>query len=154
MPQSLQRDIKALFGKYSSARDVGKELLFSVSSPELIYDTCVEANNILPASQLNQQHDLIFHQQYLAQCPKALRVYIGCATQMYGELDGVSLIKAHIMSGKVTLQVYDDWEKEIPMLTERIKIKLREQDIDFFDYVGNFEPQPLLNKMDFLPQRI
>ena len=72
---------------------------------------------------------------------------------MYGELDEVSLIKAHIQSGKVTLHVYDDWEKEIPMLTERIKIKLREQDIDFFDYAGDFQPQALTNKTDFLPQR-
>jgi hypothetical protein len=70
---------------------------------------------------------------------------------MYGELDEVSLIKVHIISGKVTLLVYDDWEKETPMLTERIKIKLREQDIDFFDYVGAFAPQPLYNKREFLP---
>lgn len=151
MPQSLQRDIKAFFGKYSSARQQGKELLFSVSSSELIYNACVEANKTLPASVLNEQHDFIYHKQYLAQCPKELRVYIGCATQLYGELDEVSLIKAHIQSGKVTLQVYDDWEKETPMLTERIKIKLREQDIDFFDYVGDYLPQPLFNKIDFLP---
>jgi DNA phosphorothioation-associated putative methyltransferase len=153
MPQSLQRDIKELLGKYSIARDLGKELLFSVSEPELIYNACVEAYEKLPASQLNEQHDFIFHKQYLNECPKALRVYIGCATQMYGELDEVSLIKAHIQSGKVTLQVYDDWAKEVPMLTERIKIKLREQDIDFFDYVGEFEPQPLENKTDFLDQQ-
>src|SRR5690606_15099125 len=37
MPQGLQRDIKALFGNYSAARDIGKELLFSVSEPEVIY---------------------------------------------------------------------------------------------------------------------
>ena len=146
MPQSLQRDIKAFFGKYTDARDQGNSLLFSVSEPELIYNSCVEAHRTLPASQLNEQHDLIFHKQYLNQCPKELRVYVGCATQMYGELDEVSLIKAHIQSGKVTLQVYDDWEKEVPMLTERIKIKLRDQEIDFFDYVGDFEPQPLMNK--------
>ena len=31
----------------------------------------------------------------------------------------------------------------------RIKIKLREQDIDFFDYTGEFEPPPLTNKNVF-----
>ena len=31
---------------------------------------------------------------------------------------------------------YKDWDKDIPLLVERIKIKLREQEIDFFDYVG------------------
>jgi DNA phosphorothioation-associated putative methyltransferase len=83
-------------------------------------------------------------------CPVELRIYIGCATQLYGELDTVSLIKAHILSGKVSLMVYDDWEKDTPLLTERIKIRLRDQDIDFFDYVGDYEPQPLINKDAFL----
>jgi len=44
---------------------------------------------------------------------------------------------------------YKDWEKEVPLLTERIKIKLRELDIDFFDYVGDYEPTPLQNKLIF-----
>ncbi|MEE8056267.1 MAG: DNA phosphorothioation-associated putative methyltransferase [Pseudomonadales bacterium] len=150
MPQSLQRDIKAFFGKYSNARELGKALLFSISKPELIYDACVEAHVTVSASQLNGQHDLIFHKQYLNQCPKVLRVYIGCATQMYGELDAVNLIKAHIQSGKVSLMVYDDWEKDVPLLKERIKIKMREQDIDFFDYVGEYEPKPLENKSAYI----
>tara|TARA_B100000446_G_C10552524_1_gene341226 strand:- start:16245 stop:18122 length:1878 start_codon:yes stop_codon:yes gene_type:complete len=152
MPQGLQRDIKIHFGKYSDAREQGKDLLFQMNDVETIYNACLEAHETLPASQLNGQHDLIFHKQYLQLCPPQLRVYIGCATQMYGELDNVSLIKAHILSGKVTLQVYDDWEKEIPLLTERIKIKLRDQDIDFFDYVGEYEPQPLSDKQEFLSE--
>jgi DNA phosphorothioation-associated putative methyltransferase len=151
MPQSLQRDIKAFFGKYTVARDLGKELLFSVAQPELIYDACVVAHQKLPASQLNGQHDFIFQQQYLNQCPKELRVYIGCAVQLYGELDNINLVKAHIGSGKVSLMAYDNWETETPLLKERIKIKLKEQEVDFFDYVGEYQPKPLDNKDDFLP---
>ena len=150
MPVGLQRDIKAFFGKYSNAREKGNNLLFSVSDIDVIYEACVKANKELPASELNGQHDLIFHKDYLNMCPIELRVYIGCATQLYGELDTVSLIKPHISSGKVSLMVYDDWNKDIPLLTERIKIKMREQDIDFFDYVGEYEPQPLLNKATFV----
>lgn len=154
MPKGLQRDIKNHFGKYSDARDLGRALLFQMNNVETIYKACMEAHEALPASQLNGQHDLIFHKQYLHLCPPQLRVYIGCATQLYGELDNVSLIKAHITSGKVTLQVYDDWEKEVPHLTERIKIKLRDQDIDFFDYIGKYDPQPLTDKHIFLAERV
>ena len=75
-----------------------------------------------------------------------LRIYIGCAIQLYGDIEEMQLIKAHIRSGKVSLMRYKDWEKETPLLIERIKIKLRDQDIDFFDYVGEYEPTPLLNK--------
>lgn len=150
MPQSLQRDIKAFFGKYTEAREQGQKLLFSMPKVDVIHQACIDAHNHLPASQLNGSHDFVFHQKYLNQLPKELRVYIGCATQLYGELDNVSLIKTHIQSGKVSLMIYDDWEKDTPLLTERIKIKLREQDIDFFDYCGPFEPQPLENKHIFL----
>jgi DNA phosphorothioation-associated putative methyltransferase len=151
MPQGLQKDIKAFFGQYNVARDLGKALLFSLAKAEVIYAACVRAHAELPASQLNGQHDLIFHKQYLNLCPKELRVYIGCATQLYGELDDIDLIKVHIGSGKVSLMVYDDWGKDTPLLKERIKIKLKEQDIDFFDYYGPYEPTPLENKSTFMP---
>jgi len=52
-------------------------------------------------------------------------------------------------SGKVSLMRYDDWETETPMLVERIKIKLRELDIDFFEYTGEYEPEPLTNRSQF-----
>jgi len=147
MPESLQRDIKEFFGKYSDARDLGKELLFSVADIRTIYDTCVKAHEILPASVLNEDHDLVFHKKFINLCPATLRVYIGCATQLYGELDEVDLIKAHIKSGKVSLMVHKGFnDTPIPLLIERIKIKLREQDIDFFDYVDEFKPQPLFFK--------
>ncbi|CAA0097937.1 Uncharacterised protein [BD1-7 clade bacterium] len=150
MPVSLQRDIKIHFGKYSTARELGQNLLFSMSDVNVIYDACVRAHDELPASVLNGQHDLIFHKQFLNQCPVELRVYIGCALQIYGELDDVSLIKAHIQSGKVTLQVYDDWGKKTPLLKERIKIKMRDQDIDFFDYYGEYKPLAFENKDHYL----
>lgn len=149
MPEGLRRDIKVFFGKYTIAREKGKLLLFSIAEPNVIYETCFEANQKLPASQLNGQHDFIFHSQYLNQCPKELRVYIGCAIQLYGDIDGVDLIKAHIGSGKVSFMIYDDWSKDVPLLKERIKIKLREQNIDYFDYVDEYEPPPLYSKHDY-----
>jgi len=152
MPQSIQRSVKAFFGNYSKARELGKELLYEISDSNNIYDACIEAHKSLPACQLNGQHDLILHKDFLNMCPKLLRIYVGCALHMYGELDEVSLIKIHITSGKVSLMVYDDWNKDTPLLKERIKIKMRDQDIDFFDYYGEFKPLPLLNKQDFLAQ--
>jgi len=150
MPQSIQRSVKAFFGNYSKARELGKELLYEISDSNNIYDACIEAHKSLPACQLNGQHDLILHKDFLNMSPKLLRVYVGCALHMYGELNEVSLIKIHITSGKVSLMVYDDWNKDTPLLRERIKIKMRDQDIDFFDYYGEFKPLPLLNKQDFL----
>jgi DNA phosphorothioation-associated putative methyltransferase len=153
MPESLKKDIKSFFGSYSRARDMGEKLLFSISSIDEIYKACKDASSAIPKAILNGQHDLIFHRSYFNQLPTILRVYVGCAIQLYGEIDNVDLIKIHIASGKVSLMIYDNFDDSpIPLLRERIKIKLREQDIDFFDYVGEFQPQPLYNKSLYIDE--
>src|SRR5690606_20130481 len=91
-------------------------------------------------------HSWILNKDLIPKLPPELRIYIGCATQLYGDLSAIQLVKIHFTSGKVSLMSYRDWDKEIPYLIERIKIKLREQDVDFFDYVDRYEPPPLLNK--------
>ncbi len=149
MPKSLQLDIKQHFGSISDALENGKKLLFSLSDTSVIEKSCIKANESLPASELTEGHNLIFHKSFLSDCPAELRAYIGCAIQLYGDIDDVSLIKAHIQSGKVTFLIYDDFDQDVPLLRERIKIKLREQDIDFFDYIHEFQPQPLVNKKLF-----
>ena len=149
MPESLKRDIKAFFNSYTSAIDEARELLFSVGKPETIQAACDTAFETLGCGEMKEGHSFTFHKDHLGDIPPELRVYIGCATQLYGDMEDIHLIKAHIRSGKVSLMRYEKWESETPMLIERIKIKMREQDIDFFDYVGEFEPATLDNKSIF-----
>lgn len=149
LPENLKRDIKAFFSSYNQALEIARETLFRVGEPQVIERACNEAYAKLRCGDLAQGHSYTFHKQYLGDLPPELRIYIGCATQLYGDLDSIQLIKAHMASGKVSLMRYDDWGQETPMLVERIKIKMRELDIDFFDYSGEFEPQPLTNKICF-----
>ncbi|WP_112478485.1 DNA phosphorothioation-associated putative methyltransferase [Vibrio variabilis] len=151
-PDSLKRDIKALFDDYKTALNLASELLFAIADTELIEQQCIKAHQQLPASLLNQGHSLIIHRQYIDDLPLLLRVYVGAGLQMYGELDEqIDLIKIHITSGKLTLTAYDAFDKSVPFLTERIKIKMAEQDIDFFDYVNEEKRPPLINKHLFIP---
>lgn len=149
MPDSLKRDIKAFFNSYNSALNESREILFSVGNPETIETACIKAYESIGCGEFLEGHSFTFHKDYLGEIPPELRVYIGCATQLYGDTDDMHLIKAHIRSGKVSLMRYKNWESETPMLIERIKIKLRELDIDFFDYLGEFKPSPLRNKQLF-----
>ena len=146
MPDSLKRDIKVFFKSISDAQDQARTILFSVGKPEVIQDACVSAHSQIKCGEYTDGHSFTFHKDYLNSMPAVLRIYIGCAIQLYGDIDEIHLIKAHIRSGKVSLMRYKGWEKDIPLLIERIKIKLREQDIDFFDYIGAYDPTPLLNK--------
>ncbi|MEZ9866870.1 DNA phosphorothioation-associated putative methyltransferase [Vibrio sp. 10N.261.51.A4] len=146
-PEPLKRDIKALFDDYKTAINLAAELLFAIADTDLIHQQCEKAHGQLPASLLNEGHSLILHRDLIDDLPLLLRVYVGSGLQMYGELgDEIDLIKIHITSGKLTLAAYDTFEKSVPFLTERIKIKMAEQDIDFFDYVNEQRRPPLLNK--------
>ena len=146
MPDSLKRDIKAFYSSYNDALEEGRNALFAVGNPVAIEEACIKAYEKIQCGEFNEGHDYIFHKEYLGDLPTVLRIYIGCATQLYGDLEGIQLIKIHMTSGKVSLMRYRDWETDTPYLVERIKIKMKDQDIDFFDYVGEFQPQPLLNK--------
>ncbi|MDF2152537.1 DNA phosphorothioation-associated putative methyltransferase [Vibrio sp. CAU 1672] len=151
-PESLKRDIKALFDDYKTALNLAAELLFAIADTGLINNQCEKAHSQLPASLLNTGHSLILHRDYIDELPLLLRTYVGAGLQMYGELDEeIDLIKIHITSGKLTLTAYDDFEKSVPFLVERIKIKMAEQDIDFFDYVNEERRPPLINKHLYMP---
>lgn len=154
MPTSLKRDIKAFFESYTSAIDSATNLLFSVGNPAVVEQTCLEAYNRFGCGELLDGHSYIFHKELLGYAPVLLRVYIGCASQLYGELEDVQLIKAHFRSGKVSLLGYKDWNSATPYLIERVKIKMRDQDIDFFDYIGKYNPPPLMNKKDFINKKL
>nr|WP_086939617.1 DNA phosphorothioation-associated putative methyltransferase [Thaumasiovibrio occultus] len=152
-PEALKRDIKALFGDYNTAINLATELLFAISDTDLINQQCEKAHKQLPASLLNDGHSLIFHKAFIGELPLLLRVYVGAGLQMYGELDNeIDLVKIHTTSGKLTLAAYDDFEKSVPFLVERVKIKMADQDIDFFDYVDEHKRPPLINKHIYLSQ--
>lgn len=154
-PEDLKRDIKAFFDTYKIAQHQAKELLFKIADIEAINENCVKANKTFPASKLNYEekvlHSLTFHKMYLEKLPLLLRIYVGAALQLYGELDDIQLIKIHVTSGKVTLLGYEDFDNDpTPKLKERVKIKMAVQNVDFFDSKNMTEKPILLDKHNYL----
>jgi DNA phosphorothioation-associated putative methyltransferase len=146
MPLRIQNDVRQFFGTFKSAEAQASSLLRMIAQPALIEEACNFAHQALPASQLNDGHSLILHKDYLNSLPALLRVYVGAALQLYGDLTDIDLIKIHITSGKVSLMGYDDFDKPVPLLRERIKIKMAEQKVDFFDYVDEWQRPPFNEK--------
>lgn len=154
-PEDLKRDIKAFFGNYSTAQYEAKELLFSIANIEMIMDECLLATKYLPASKLDyendQPHSLTFHKKFLDMLSPTLRIYVHAGLQLYGELDDIQLIKIHITSGKLTLLGYSGFDDcPLPQLTERVKIKMAVQDVDFFDYINELKRPVLLDKIKYI----
>lgn len=138
----LKTDIKYFFGDYSRFQLSAQTLLFEIGNHQLIDDACkIAAEN--GHGWLNVGHSLQLHSTLLERLPAVLRVYVGCATVLCGDIAEFDLIKIHIRSGKVTLMKFDDFErKAIPRMTQRVKVKLRDQDLDIFNY-GDDYPSPL-----------
>jgi DNA phosphorothioation-associated putative methyltransferase len=152
LPVELQRDVKAFFGSYRQVSDAGRDLLFSLGKPATILDACRQAK-AKGLGHLFDDHSLQLHVSLIDQLPASLRAYVGCAEKMFGDIGeaNTDLVKIHIQSGKLTLLRYDAFnEQPLPKLRERIKIKMREQAIDFFSYSDERPPQYLTMKSRYM----
>lgn len=155
LSNDIKRDVKAFFDTHKIALSQAKELLFKIADVVAIESHCIAVNKTLPASKLtyenDQLHSLTLHKKFIEDLPPLLRIYVGAALQLYGELDDIQLIKIHITSGKVTLLGYENFDNELtPKLRERVKIKMAEQEVDFFDYHNVTTHTTLLDKNDYL----
>jgi len=146
----LQKDIKAFFGDYQHAIETARSILFKISTAELIAEACRHATE-QGLGFLDEGEALHLHTSMVQELPALLRIYIGCATILYGDIEQTDLIKIHIKSGKLSLMRYDDFENQaIPRLLERVKINLREQTFDLYKYGDAFEPTNLYLKSRYI----
>jgi DNA phosphorothioation-associated putative methyltransferase len=146
----LQKDIRAFFGDYRTASEAGRQLLFTVANIEAIGQACHEAAEH-GIGWLEDSESLQLHTSLVEQLPAVLRTYVHCGTLLYGDVSSADLIKIHIRSGKLTLMTFDDFiGKPLPKMIQRVKLNLRKQDMDVFDYSGQYEPPYLYRKSRFI----
>ena len=147
LPEAVRRDLRAFFGSFQTAQTEAQRLLFSAGKPDVIREAC-EAAAAAGLGYLDAGHSLQLHSSMANELPAVLRVYLGCAARLYGDVETADVVKIHVESGKLSLMSYDDFEgKAIPALIERVKINLRRQQIDFFEYGTTEKPtQPLYLK--------
>lgn len=150
LPESLKRDVKAFFQNYQHAQTDGERLLFSAGNPALLRQMCQQA-----AAQgygyLDEEGAFTFHTAQVVALPPILRVYIGCATFVFGDVTSADLLKIHAESGKLSLMKYDDFEESpLPRLLERIKISLVNQRFEYYKYGDTYTPPYLYRKARFL----
>lgn len=150
LPLEMRRDVKAFFGSHGAAEKTGQELLFSLSDPTVIHAAArgAEASGL---GWLDGVHSLQLDGRLVERLPPPLRTYVGCAEQLYGQVGDADIVKVHLQSRKLTLLYYDRYkESPLPRLRERIKINLRNQVIDFFDYGDDTSSQLLFMKSRYM----
>ena len=144
MPHGLKQDIKVFFSNYKTAADAGRDALFQIADVLAVSEASESASQTLPSCRYAAGNYLITHMNNVQQLPQLLRIYVGAAEQLLGTADDFQLVKIHIRSGKVTFLQYESFDSSpLPTLIERVKVNLRKQEIDFFDYVEPYVPPPL-----------
>lgn len=140
----LQREIKAHFGDYATAQALAQQALAEIAVPNLL-DVASQAASEQGLGYYMSNDYLQLSTKLVPRLPALLRIYVGCGAILYGDLDGVDLLKIHLSSGKLSLMKFDDFNgKALPLMKERIKVKLRSQEIDFFVYGEDSVPCPPL----------
>jgi DNA phosphorothioation-associated putative methyltransferase len=140
----LQRDIKAFFGDYRTAQASGMRLLVEAADTVTILEACQQAA-AKGLGWLEADHSLQLHVSLVERLPVVLRAYVTCGLILWDAISDVQLIKIHIGSGKLTLMEFDDFDTSpIPLLRRRIKVNVRKQDYDLFEYGTREHPKPLL----------
>ena len=126
----LQNDIKTFLGSHKSGLKESRAMLFAIGNPDIVTELCNKTK-----FGFFDHKALYIHKSLINDLHPILRIYIGCAGVLYGDLQNADIIKLHKKSGKVTLLKYDDFENQpLPELQERVKINLRKQHIDIFDH--------------------
>lgn len=132
LPIEHQRDIKAFFGSYATAEQCAHELLFSLANPEVLEEASKTAEEA-GIGFLDGKGGFQLDARLVKRLPAELRAYIGCAEQLYGDIGDTNVVKLHIMTRKVSLFKFQNYElSPLPLLRERVKIDLRRQNIHFF----------------------
>lgn len=146
----LQRDIKAFFGDYRTAQNDGMQLLKDVANLDAI-----RAASLVAAEQgigyLDKEDALHLHVNVMDRLPVVLRAYVGCGLLVYGDGSEAQLIKIHSLSGKLSLLEYEEFDTSpLPLMVRRIKINIRRQDYEVFEYGGRYEKPHLYFKSRYL----
>ncbi|MBF0333379.1 MAG: DNA phosphorothioation-associated putative methyltransferase [Alphaproteobacteria bacterium] len=155
LDSGLQRDVKAFLHSYGNATEEAARLLARAAEPGVIEAACTGAA-ARGLGWLIEGRSLQLHSSLVPRLPPALRIYIGCAAVLYGDVALADLVKIHIASGKVTIMRCDDFSNPLPRITERVKINLRAQDVRYFAYGPStgFAPPILYLKSRFMHEEM
>lgn len=120
-------------------------MLFRAGDADAIDQACQQSavGKLLPNA-------LYVHRSALSSLDPLLRVYESCGRAFIGDVEGANITKLHRFSGKISYLVYPDFETNPhPALLRSVKLSLRAQDVDCYDYSGADNP-PILHRKETL----
>lgn len=147
LPEDLQHDTRDLFSSYKEACAQADKLLFGAGSREAVDLACRTAS----VGKLTPEA-LYVHAQALHTLSPLLRVYVGCAEALTGQVEGATLLKINRLKPQVAFLVYPDFDKDPhPALAASVVGRLRELSVSYRDFSRRDNPPVLHRKETFVP---
>jgi DNA phosphorothioation-associated putative methyltransferase len=146
LPLDLRSDIKAFFGTYKRSCEEGDQLLFSLGQDGTIAAACRH-------SSIGKfvGNALYVHTSALNNLNPVLRVYEGCASRAFGQLEQTTIIKFRADKPKVSYLYYPDFDTDPhPALHSSMQANLSSLYVDFRDYSISENPPILHRKETFV----
>lgn len=143
LPLALQRDVKTFFGTYKEAKQQGDDALYSAGKMEIIEKACSNSNvgKLLPDA-------LYIHRDCMEYLHFVLRIFIGCANVLAGELSDSNVIKINRREKKISFLTYPDFDAVAhPALSQSIQVNLVRRSVETYNYSDSNNP-PILHRKD------
>ena len=147
-PVMIQNDIRAHFRSYRNAQSEAADLLFSIGNKDLI-------SAAVGFAQVGKRtRDALYvHKSALNLLPPILRVYVGCAGVISGDIEGANIIKLSIDTPRVTFLHYPDFDtKPHPELAEFILVSIIDFNMQYRDYSKSTNRPILHRKEEFVAE--
>ena len=145
LPDDLRYDAKDLFGSYKAACAAADDLLYSIADVTALNAACQAA----PFGKLTPEA-LYVHAGAIARLPPLLRVYIGAAETLTGNVDDATLIKLHRHKPQVSFLLYPTFDRDPhPALHGSFVARLPELRTTYRDFTKSENP-PILHRKETL----
>ena len=141
--QGLKRDVQTHFGSWANLGVAARSLLSDLSNLQKLYEACKSAseNGFGYLDETDQYHVAV---SLLDEVPPLIRAYVECGALLAGNLDSFDAAKIHVRTAKLSLMRYDSFTTSgVPTLTLRLKISLRHQTMETFEYGEGFPAENL-----------
>lgn len=146
LPPMLQTDIKVFFDSYRQACETADAMLFSLGKQSTLAECC-------RASRLGKfvGNALYVHVSALDLLDPLLRLYEGCASRTFGQMENATLIKFRADMPKVSYLFYPNFDTDPhPALQASIQADLQGLRVEYRDYSNSTNPPILHRKETFV----
>ena len=146
VPASTLYDIKSFFGGYGPFLKNAEALLFSLGNER---ETAKALNSVSIGKVLPDA--VYIHPGYVKDLPPIVRIKVGVAEALIGEVDGCNLIKINKIKDKVSFLVYEDFDEiEHPALMLSYVVDIPKAKIKEWDFTDRENPPILHRKETFI----